>query len=178
MAFEFEPIAAAFDYESRIDNERLVLVADIGGGTSDFSIIRAGIKRHAHLERRADILANHDVHIAGTDFDRNVNLAAISPALGYRTRTPNGREVPSTIYFELATWHLINTVYSHARQFELRMLRPMYEDARAYARLRRVVQHRLGHQLAAAAEKQDRRVVVRQSNDRSGNDRAAVAAGF
>ena len=39
VEFQFEPIAAALDYESRLrasDGERLVLVADIGGGTSDF----------------------------------------------------------------------------------------------------------------------------------------------
>jgi hypothetical chaperone protein len=37
VSFQYEPIAAAFDYESTIEKEELVLIVDIGGGTSDFS---------------------------------------------------------------------------------------------------------------------------------------------
>ena len=43
--FQYEPIAAAFDYEARLTHEGLVLVADIGGGTSDFSLVRVGPER-------------------------------------------------------------------------------------------------------------------------------------
>jgi hypothetical chaperone protein len=42
IQFQYEPIAAAFDYERRVDREQVVLVADIGGGTSDFSVVRIG----------------------------------------------------------------------------------------------------------------------------------------
>ena len=152
LAFEFEPIAAARDYESRVQRETLVLVADIGGGTSDFSVVRVGPKRRHAVDRRPDILANHGVHIAGTDFDRAINLAAILPVAGFRSRTPEGREVPSSIYFDLATWHLINTTYGHARAIEIRRMRPMYADGRMHARLLGILRHRLGHQLAARAE--------------------------
>ena len=55
-------------FESRSTREHLVLVADIGGGTSDFSVVRTSPQRHARLDRRDDILANHGVHVAGTDF--------------------------------------------------------------------------------------------------------------
>jgi hypothetical chaperone protein len=47
VAFQFEPIAAAFDYESQISREELVLIADIGGGTSDFSLLRLSPQRAA-----------------------------------------------------------------------------------------------------------------------------------
>lgn len=150
--FEFEPIAAARDYESRVARETIVLVADIGGGTSDFSIVRVGPQRRHAADRRADILANHGVHIAGTDFDRAVNLAAILPSAGFRSKTPEGRDVPSSIYFDLATWHLINTTYVPARVIEIRRMRPMYADGRKHARLLGILRHRLGHQLAARAE--------------------------
>lgn len=152
VAFQFEPIAAALDYESQIDAERLVLVADIGGGTSDFSIVRVGPARRARLDRKADVLANHGVHIAGTDFDRSVSLAAIMPLLGYGSAAPDGRLVPSSIYFELATWHLINTIHKPAKVTELRQMRTMYVDGVAHARLMQVLNRRLGHLLAAKAE--------------------------
>lgn len=150
--FQYEPIAAAFDYESRLSAEALVLVADIGGGTSDFSLVRVGPDRMRHIERKDDVLAHHGVHVAGTDFDRRVELETILPELGYRSLDPEGREVPNRIYFDLATWHLINTVYSGKRIGELALMRHLYRDARHHERLMRVVERRLGHALAARAE--------------------------
>jgi hypothetical chaperone protein len=161
LHFQYEPIAAALDHESRIDHEQCVLVADIGGGTSDFSLVRVGPLRRQRAQRRDDILASHGVHLAGTDFDRHVALAAIMPLLGYRTLRPPrqgaaadeaAREVPNAVYFDLATWHLINTVYAPARVAELRGMKTWYADARHHARLMTTVLDRLGHALAAAAE--------------------------
>ena len=157
VQFQYEPIAAAFDYERSATQEQLVLVADIGGGTSDFSIVRVGPKRAALLERKDDILANHGVHIAGTDFDRRIELAAVLPAFGYGAYGPSvagapPREVPSSVYFDLATWHLINTVYSPQRVAELRSMRAFYDDPVHHQRLMTVVTERLGHELAARAE--------------------------
>ncbi len=160
--FQYEPIAAAFDYErtllsSASVREEIVLVADIGGGTSDFSLVRVGPERAKQLERRHDILANHGVHIAGTDFDRRIELASILGEFGYGAFGPsvNGapaREVPSGVYFDLATWHLINTVYNPARVAELRQMRSFYADPKHHQRLMTVVTERLGHELASRAE--------------------------
>ena len=155
VAFQFEPIAAALDFESRLqpaDGERLVLVADIGGGTSDFSVVRASAAAHGRVDRRADILANHGLHLAGTDFDRAVNLATIMPVLGYKGAGPGGLAVPSKIYFDLATWHLINTTYTPNRIIELGQMRTMYLDQRAHQRLLRVLKEQRGHDLTARAE--------------------------
>lgn len=152
LSFQFEPIAAALDYETTIDHEQVVLVADIGGGTSDFSLVRVGPGRRTRVERHDDILGNHGVHIAGTDFDRHIELASVLPPCGYRGRGPTGREVPSKVYFDLATWHLINTVYAPARVAELRRMKGFYADLRQHQRLMAVVEQRLGHALIARAE--------------------------
>ena len=158
VRFQFEPIAAAFDYERRAATEQVVLVADIGGGTSDFSVVRVGPGRAAVLDRKSDILANHGVHLAGTDFDRRIELASILPELGYGAYGPAAapgvpaREVPSAIYFDLATWHLINTVYNPQRVAELRQMRGFYAEPKQHARLLRVLLERLGHDLLARAE--------------------------
>jgi hypothetical chaperone protein len=161
VQFQYEPIAAALDHEATVAAERLVLVADIGGGTSDFSLVRVGPSRRGRIDRRDDILASHGVHRAGTDFDRHVELAAILPLMGYRTRrtlrqgealgAPTA-ELPNGIYFDLATWHLINTVYAPARLAELRSMKSWYAEPRHHARLLTVLEERLGHALAAAAE--------------------------
>jgi hypothetical chaperone protein len=155
VQFQYEPIAAALDYESRLrpdEGERLVLVADIGGGTSDFSVVRASAMAHGRVDRRDDVLANHGVHLAGTDFDRAVNLSKIMPVLGYNGTGPEGRPVPSRIYFDLATWHLINTTYTPNRIAELKMMRRMYNDHDAHRRLMQVLSDHRGHDLAACAE--------------------------
>lgn len=150
--FQFEPIAAALDYEMGIDREQRVLVADIGGGTSDFSLVRVGPQQRQRLDRQADILASHGVHIAGTDFDRHIALARILPACGFRALGPTGREVPSRVYFDLATWHLINTAYAPGRVAELARMKSFYADVRQHARLMAVVTQRLGHALIGQAE--------------------------
>ncbi len=152
VAFQFEPIAAALDYERSCRAETLVLVADIGGGTSDFSIVRVGSGHLRKTDRQQDILANHGVHVAGTDFDREVSLAAIMPALGFGSAGREQQYVPGSIYFDLATWHLINTVYAPNRLIELRQMVSMYADAGLHRRLMNVLEKRLGHELAAKAE--------------------------
>ncbi|OLL29523.1 heat-shock protein [Burkholderia sp. SRS-W-2-2016] len=150
--FQYEPIAAAFDYESHLTQEGLVLVADIGGGTSDFSLVRVGPQRMQRVERKDDVLAHHGVHVAGTDFDRRVELVTILRELGYQSLDPQGREIPNRIYFDLATWHLINTVYTPKRVSELALMRHLFTETRHHDRLMRVVEQRFGHALAAHAE--------------------------
>ena len=157
IEFQYEPIAAAFDYEQSATGEEKVLVADIGGGTSDFSLVRVGPRLAAKRERKDDILANHGVHVAGTDFDRRVELASILPLLGYgafgnASATAAAREVPSGVYFDLATWHLINTVYNPQRMVELRGMRSFYADPAQHRRLMTVLTDRLGHELLGRAE--------------------------
>ena len=157
IEFQYEPIAAAFDYEQGALREERVLVADIGGGTSDFSLVRVGPKLAGKRERKDDILANHGVHIAGTDFDRRVELASVLPLLGYgafgaATASAPAREVPSGVYFDLAAWHLINTVYNPQRVAELRGMRSFYADPGQHRRLMTVIANRLGHELLGRAE--------------------------
>jgi hypothetical chaperone protein len=158
VGFQYEPLAAAFHYEATVADEQHVLVADIGGGTSDFSVVRVGPAHRERLDRRDDVLANHGLHIAGTDFDRRVELASILPALGYGTYGSAGagqpaREVPSRIYFDLATWHIVNTLYRPQRIAEVRAMKVNFADPVLHQRLMRVLTEHLGHDLLARAER-------------------------
>ncbi|SCU76163.1 Chaperone protein [Cupriavidus necator] len=152
IAFQYEPIAAAFDYEARITREELVLVADIGGGTSDFSLVRLSPERAARSDRRDDILANGGVHIGGTDFDRALSLARAMPLLGLGSALRNGKAMPSSQYFDLASWHTINLVYTR-KAWSLVM--DNYRDAADTVkldRLVRLIRERAGHWLAIQME--------------------------
>jgi hypothetical chaperone protein len=152
IGFQYEPIAAAFDYESQIDREELVLIADIGGGTSDFSLVRLGPQRAPRLERRDDILATGGVHIGGTDFDKYLSLAAVMPLLGYGGTLLSGAQIPSSYYFNLATWHTINQAYTRKSVAQLDdLVRDAREPAKL-ARLRNLIDDRAGHWLAMQVE--------------------------
>lgn len=98
ISFQPEPIAAALDYEQRIDHEAVVLVVDIGGGTSDFTVVRLGPGRMGRADRLGDVLATTGVHVGGTDFDRRLSLELLMPLLGFRHLGPSGREVPSRVF--------------------------------------------------------------------------------
>lgn len=152
VEFQYEPIAAAFHYETRIAREELVLIADIGGGTSDFSIVRLSPERARAHERQDDVLANSGVHIGGTDFDKQLSLASVMPLLGYRGRLKSGREMPSGIYFNLATWHTINFAYSRQVQGEQQQLLVDAVDPVPLEHLQALLRERAGHWLAHQVE--------------------------
>ena len=152
VAFQFEPIAAAFDYESQIAREELVLVADIGGGTSDFSLIRLSPQRALKTDRRDDILATGGVHIGGTDFDKYLSLAGVMPMLGMGSLLASGREMPSAQYFNLATWHTINASYGRKAWAEILDMRRHAAEKDKLDRLLNLVRHRSGHWLAMQVE--------------------------
>jgi hypothetical chaperone protein len=152
IGFQYEPIAAAFDYESRIEREELVLIADIGGGTSDFSLVRLGPQRSKRAERRDDILATGGVHIGGTDFDKYLSLASVMPLLGHGSALLSGAPVPSSYYFNLATWHTINQAYTRKSIAQLADLARDAAEPDKLARLRNLIDDRAGHWLAMQVE--------------------------
>ncbi|WP_442781504.1 Hsp70 family protein [Collimonas fungivorans] len=152
IAFQYEPIAAAFDYESSIEREELVLIADIGGGTSDFSLVRLSPQRAASSERRDDILATGGVHIGGTDFDKYLSLSSVMPMLGLGSRLVNNSEVPSSYYFNLATWHTINQIYTRKAWLQLKDVQRETVEREKFSRLLDLVEQRAGHWLALQVE--------------------------
>lgn len=154
IEFQYEPIAAALDYEQAVTREEVALIVDMGGGTSDFSVIRLSPERARQTDRKADILANSGVHIGGTDFDRLVNIAYVMPELGYLTPTKDGkRNLPAGYFIDFATWHRIGRLYTPEARNDLRQIR--YEAARPdlMDRFIDLVEHRLGHELAGRVER-------------------------
>jgi hypothetical chaperone protein len=153
VSFQYEPIAAALDYERQVRSEEIALVADIGGGTSDFSIVRLSPERRGRPDRGGDILANDGVRIGGTDFDRQLSLGTVMPLLGLGSPMRRGDlAVPNAYYHDLATWSAINRLYN------AKTLREIDEVIRDCARpdlvgrLHAVVEGERGHALAGAVE--------------------------
>jgi hypothetical chaperone protein len=153
VAFEYEPIAAAYHYEETVSREEIVLVADIGGGTSDFSVIRIGPGRSKLPERRGDILANAGGRIGGTDFDTLLNIVAVMPLLGLGTQLlDKNLPMPRATYFELATWATINFAYTYKTEREIRELLGRACEPEKVGRLLKTIRRRLGHRIAFSVE--------------------------
>ncbi len=153
VAFVYEPIAAAYYYEETARVEETVLIADIGGGTSDFSVIRIGPERRRKPDRRDDILSNDGVRVGGTDFDTLLSLDAVMPQLGLGTHLfEKNLPMPKALYFELATWPTINFTYTHKNERELKVLVSDSKEPEKTRRLLKTIHHRLGHRIAFAVE--------------------------
>ncbi|MDH0339515.1 Hsp70 family protein [Metapseudomonas otitidis] len=152
VSFQYEPIAAAFDYEREIQREELVLIVDIGGGTSDFSLVRLSPARRDVADRQGDILATGGVHIGGTDFDKQLSLAGVMPLFGYGSRMKSDALMPTSVHLNLATWHTINAVYAQKSQLALKNMRYDIVDTTGIDRLFRLIEQRAGHWLAMQVE--------------------------
>lgn len=152
VSFQFEPIAAAHAYEEDITREELTLVVDIGGGTSDFSLVRLSPQRRGLADRSSDLLASSGVHVGGTDLDKRLSLTAIMPELGLGALLANGAVFPSTVFFQLATWHTINFAYAKKGWRTLQELAPDVTDSVRFNRLLNVIRQQSAHHLAMRVE--------------------------
>lgn len=158
IAFQLEPIAAALDYEQRVTQETTTLVVDIGGGTSDFTVIRLNPERSgqrlgsAQSNRSADILGTTGVHIGGTDFDRLLDLSTVMPHLGYQHVGTSGRIVPNSVFFDLSTWHLIHQAYTRKAMHFAKELWTDYTDLALHRRLICALQEQHGHRMLSSVE--------------------------
>ena len=150
---QFEPVAAALAYEQELAREELSLIVDLGGGTSDFVVARLSPERSRHADRSQDILARTGIHIGGTDFDRRLSIAQVMPHLGYHTLIGEKRlPTPRHLYHDLATWHLIPSVYTPSNLSYLRQVLPTAEEPHLIQRLIEVLVDRKGHHIATEVE--------------------------
>jgi hypothetical chaperone protein len=149
VVFEYEPVGAAARYAALLDHDELIVVADYGGGTTDFSVIRVG-------PRRAEVLATGGIGVSGDAFDARVIDAIVAPALGRGTRFRDemGGEapVPAWLYGHLRRWHLLSFLKEESTQRLLaRVARGALDPVRV-GRLVSVVDDDLGLELHRAVE--------------------------
>ncbi len=151
IRFQLEPIAAALDYERSLTGESLAMIADIGGGTADFTVARLGPGRDRNEAGR--VLANGGVHVGGTDMDRVLSVSQVMPLLGLGSKSKDGRRnLPVWPFNDLATWHRINSLSDAKALAQLRSILKDSDRPDLFDRLISVVEHRDGHRLAGQVE--------------------------
>ena len=149
VEFQFEPIAAAFAHERLIRSEKLAIVIDIGGGTSDFTIIRLSPDRIVHLDRTSDVLSNTGVRVGGNDFDKHLSLKSFMPLLGHESElnTNNNQIIPMPggPFLDLSTWNKVGDLYTHKFINNIKEWLYTSRSPEKLKRFQEVIVNRLGH---------------------------------
>ncbi|AYL95410.1 Hsp70 family protein [Mucilaginibacter celer] len=112
IRFQFEPIGAAFAYEKSLLKKENVLVADLGGGTTDFTYLMLDPERAGLKDRQRDILANGGIYIGGDSFDSAFMWEKGTPYFGKNTQyeaTPGKvLTVPKSLFANICSWEQMN----------------------------------------------------------------------
>ncbi len=155
VEFLYEPMAAAMEYEARLDHEECVLVLDIGGGTTDCSFVRVGPKRRASVERAADILGHAGERIGGNDYDQLLALRAVMGLLGYEDELVSGLPIPNTYFVDAVSTNDVNAQQRFYSRRTLERLDRLVSEALLpdrIGRLRSVQTERLTYRIVRSAE--------------------------
>jgi hypothetical chaperone protein len=147
VVFEYEPVGAAARYAQRLDHDELIVVADFGGGTTDFSVVQVP---------SGNVLATGGIGVSGDAFDARVIDAIVAPALGrgtrYRDEMGGEAPVPAWLYSRLRRWHYLSFLRDEDTLRLLdRVARGALDPVR-FDRLVRVVDEDLGMVMHRAVE--------------------------
>ena len=159
VVFEFEPIAAAYYYESTLTQDETVLVADFGGGTSDFCLIRLGPGRSRLTRPQDAIMGTAGVGIAGDAFDRRMVQHGLSDHFGKSTTYPSGGKtlpMPAWLYAKLERWHHVAFLNTPQTLRLLRDLQRHVEHPERVEQLLGLIEYNLGYHLYRSVEQAKR----------------------
>jgi hypothetical chaperone protein len=141
-----EPEAAAL----AVDGDGRMLIVDIGGGTSDFTLCdrRGG---------QTQVLASGGIRLGGTDFDKTLSLGHAMPLLGYGAQIgaefgAQTHAAPRALFHDLASWEKIPFVYDAAVLREVTRWVRLAPEPHLFERLADVLESHLGHDIAYAVE--------------------------
>ena len=154
LAFQFEPVAAALDFERTLTQETIVLVLDAGGGTTDCSVIRLGPDHAVRTERTDDLLGSTGDRFGGLDVDIALAWRTLMPLFGKNDTLRSGLPMPHPLLRDAVT---INDVAAqrrfHSAENALAQLRLEAADPRPVDRLLDLLRLRGTHWLVDTAER-------------------------
>ena len=153
VTFEFEPVAAAYQYETQLDHDELVLIGDFGGGTSDFTLAQLGPARKRNAQN--PVLGTSGVAIAGDTFDSRIMMRLVAPKLGLGSSYVSlAKElpVPVWVYSQLSSWHRTFLLKDPKTMAVLREVRSQASEPDKVAALIQIISDNLGYSLYRAVE--------------------------
>ena len=153
IRYAYEPVAAAFFFARQLSADATVMVADFGGGTSDFSIVRF---RREGGEVRSEALANSGAPVAGDAFDYRIIDHLVSPELGKGTSYrafDNVLPIPARYYAAFARWEQLALLRASRDMRDIRSLVRTAVEPQKIARLVEVLDDNHGYRLYQAVSR-------------------------
>ena len=158
--YVYEPVGAAYSFAARLTEPATVMVADFGGGTSDFSVVRIAAPGAA---QRCVPLGHAGIGIAGDRFDYRIVDRLVLPMLGkggqYRS-FDKVLEIPRGYFADFADWSKLALMRNRRTLAELEQLRRSAIDGEAIARMIAVIEQELGYHLYDAVGKLKRALSI------------------
>lgn len=155
--FQMEPIGAAFTYERQIEKQQLVLVADFGGGTSDFSLMKLNPEAINQADRTADMLAQGGIYIGGDNFDSDIMWYKGTPHFGRGVKeefTPGKPiDLPLSYFYSICSWEKMN--FLDSLRMKLSIAKSYQYSGKDYRvkNLQTLIEQNLGYVLFKQIEK-------------------------
>jgi len=145
--YVYEPLGAAFSYASRLTDPATILVADFGGGTSDFSVVRVA---EPGAIRRCTPLGSAGIGLAGDRFDYRIVDRLVLPMLGkggsYRS-FDKILDIPRGYFTDFGDWSRLALMRNRKTLDELARLKRSAVDPAAIGRMIAIIEHELGYRL-------------------------------
>lgn len=156
ITFQMEPIAAAFAYERTLARNETVLVADIGGGTSDFTVMNLGPGKFSSGNRMGDMVAQGGIYIGGDSFDSAFMSHALTPHFGknllYQSGSGKLLDVPGILFDNITSWEKMNFHNTHKLIREIEKYYIFTGRCRELLDLKVLIEKNLGYSLFRAIE--------------------------
>ncbi|QNK63539.1 Hsp70 family protein [Pedobacter sp. PAMC26386] len=157
VRFQFEPIGAAFAYEKTIQKKEKVLVADLGGGTTDFTYLILDPDNVGNKDRRNDMIASGGIYIGGDSFDSAFMWDKGTPYFGKNTlyeATPGKLlTVPMSLFANICTWDKMNFFNGLRIQKDLQDYYHYSKKDRKFKNLITLIENNLGYSVFRSIEK-------------------------
>jgi len=157
VRFQFEPIGAAFAYEKTISKKEKVLVADLGGGTTDFTYLFLDPDKVGNTDRKNDMIASGGVYVGGDSFDSAFMWDRGTPYFGKNTlyeATPGKvLSVPISLFANICTWDKMNFFNGLRIQKDLQDYYHYSKKDRKFKNLITLVDNNLGYSVFQSIEK-------------------------
>ncbi|HFK7187459.1 TPA: molecular chaperone [Serratia odorifera] len=155
IEFQFEPVAAGLDFEATLSEEKTVLVVDIGGGTTDCSVLLMGPQWRDRADRQQSLLGHSGCRVGGNDLDIMLAFKQLMPLFGMGGETEKGIALPALPYWNAVATNDVPAQNDFYGSANARLLRDLIRDAaepEKVQRLLKVYQQRLSYRLVRAAE--------------------------
>ncbi len=155
IEFLYEPLAAGMDFEQGLQDDKTVLIVDVGGGTTDCSMVRMGPNYRNEVDRAGDFLGHTGDRIGGNDFDISVAGKLLMPLLGMQSMFKDGLPIPTQVFWSAVKTNNVGeqTLFNSAKTEDL--LSQYYlksAEPKILQRFIRLHQEKKNHQLVRSAE--------------------------